>query len=265
MAKSRFEYVRKFETLDSCLLNTWIVVRVDGKGFHKFSDRHEFTKPNDDRALNLMNDCAVQVLLAFNDIILAYGQSDEYSFVFKRKTQTYNRRSSKLASTVVSLFTSCYVFNWKKFFPATDLLYPPSFDSRVVLYPTTRNLKDYLCWRQADCHINNLYNTCFWKLVQEAGLDNRQAEERLKVTDSAMKNEMLFSEFNTNYNDESEMHKKGTVVYREKAQSKEADESDTYVLKKRGGNLEVVVDHIDIIKETFWKAHPSILGEQAVD
>ena len=35
MAKSKFEYVRQFELPDSCLPNCWIVVRVDGKGFHK--------------------------------------------------------------------------------------------------------------------------------------------------------------------------------------------------------------------------------------
>ena len=59
----------------------------------RFSDQHSFQKPNDDRALNLMNDCASKVLTAFNDIVVGYGQSDEYSFVFKRKTECYNRRS----------------------------------------------------------------------------------------------------------------------------------------------------------------------------
>ena len=38
MAKSRFEYVRKFEQAqnDTCLENCWIVVRIDGKKFHKY-------------------------------------------------------------------------------------------------------------------------------------------------------------------------------------------------------------------------------------
>ena len=35
MAKSKYEYVRKFEQNDACLLNTWIVVRLDGKCFHR--------------------------------------------------------------------------------------------------------------------------------------------------------------------------------------------------------------------------------------
>jgi len=35
MANSKFEYVRGFETDDSLLRNTWIVIRIDGRGFTK--------------------------------------------------------------------------------------------------------------------------------------------------------------------------------------------------------------------------------------
>jgi tRNA(His) guanylyltransferase len=37
MAKSRFEYVRKFELPDTLLQGTFIVVRIDGRGFHKYA------------------------------------------------------------------------------------------------------------------------------------------------------------------------------------------------------------------------------------
>lgn len=32
---SRYEYVKSFERADTLLPNTWIVVRIDGRGFHK--------------------------------------------------------------------------------------------------------------------------------------------------------------------------------------------------------------------------------------
>lgn len=35
MAKSKFEYVRNFETDDTCLRNCYIVVRLDGRNFHR--------------------------------------------------------------------------------------------------------------------------------------------------------------------------------------------------------------------------------------
>jgi tRNA(His) guanylyltransferase len=173
MAKSKFEYVRTFESDDRCLPNTWIVVRIDGKGFHKFSEKHDFSKPNDKRALDLMVKAAGRVMSEFKEICIAYGQSDEFSFVFRRDANVYKRRASKLMTYVSSLFTSAFVFHWPQFFD-TPLKYPPAFDGRVVLYPTNQNLRDYLSWRQADCHINNLYNTTFWALVLKKGLTNSE-------------------------------------------------------------------------------------------
>lgn len=51
MANSRFDYVRDFERDDTILPNCWIVVRIDGKTFHKFTQKHDFNKPNDDNGM----------------------------------------------------------------------------------------------------------------------------------------------------------------------------------------------------------------------
>jgi tRNA(His) 5'-end guanylyltransferase len=64
-------------------------------------------------------------------------------------------------------------------------------------------------------HINNLYNTTFWALVQQGGMAPREAEQKLSGTYSADKNEILFKEFGINYNNEPECFKKGTVLYRD--------------------------------------------------
>ncbi len=79
----------------------------------------------------------------------------------------------------------------------------PSFDGRAVVYPSIQNIRDYVSWRQADCkpsasfkvymartsllieaagHINNLYNTAFWALVDKEGKSATQAEKELKVS-----------------------------------------------------------------------------------
>ena len=54
---------------------------------------HHFKKPNDSCALQLMNKCAECVMREFSDVVLAYGQSDEYSFVLKRETTLFQRRA----------------------------------------------------------------------------------------------------------------------------------------------------------------------------
>ncbi|XP_053572202.1 probable tRNA(His) guanylyltransferase isoform X2 [Bombina bombina] len=203
MAKSKFEYVREFETDDTCLRNCWVVVRLDGRNFH-----------------------------------------------------------SKFMTHVVSQFASSYVFYWKEFFPDQPILYPPGFDGRVVLYPSNQNLKDYLSWRQADCHINNLYNTVFWSLVQKGGLSPSQAQERLKGTVAADKNEILFTEFNINYNKEPLVYRKGSILVWQKVDDvskkriklpHESEEREIEVSRTRN---ETVILHCDVIGDEFWQDHP---------
>ena len=148
MAKSQFEYVKQFEMDDRILPQTFLVVRIDGEAFTKFTSAHSFEKPNDRRALLLANSCAMHVAKHFGDVVLCFGQSDEYSFVLKRHSKLFGRRSSKIATQFVSLFTANYVFQWSDFFPDVPLQYAPSFDARVVAYPTLKTLRDYLSWRQ---------------------------------------------------------------------------------------------------------------------
>lgn len=249
MAKSKFEYVRNFESEEVLLPNCWIVVRIDGKGFHKFSEKHNFSKPNDLRALSLMNRAAVSVMQEYKDISIAYGESDEYSFVFRKDTLLYNRRKNKIMTYINSLFSSSYVYFWKEYFHDVKLKYPPSFDSRVVLYPTDQNLRDYLSWRQADCHINNLYNTTFWNLILKGGLTNVEAEKKLCGTFSNDKNEILFSEFGVNYNNEAEIYKKGTILLRKKLQH-----------PVHGKTRQVILPlHEDLIGNPFWERNSEIL------
>ncbi|PVH93763.1 Thg1-domain-containing protein [Periconia macrospinosa] len=216
MANSRFGYVRSFEQPDTLLPNTYVVVRIDGKGFTKLTAKYNFVKPNDTRGLGLMNAAAEAVMKELPDLVLAYGQSDEYSFVFPKDCQLFERRASKLTTLIVSVFTANYVFAWSSYFPDTPLTPPlPSFDGRAVCYPSELNLRDYLSWRQVDCHINNLFNTTFWALVQQGGMERRAAEQELSGTVAADKNEILFSRFGINYNNEPEIFKKGTVLYRD--------------------------------------------------
>ena len=262
MAKSKFEYVKKFEENDVCLLNCWIVVRIDGRSFHRFSEDHGYSKPNDLRGLSLMNKCAEEVMNQFNDITISYGESDEYSFIFKRTTTQFSRRKSKLMTNIVSLFSSSFVFHWSVFFGETKLMYPPMFDSRIVVYPALENIRDYLNWRQADCHINNLYNTCFWTLVNKGSLSTTEAEKRLKGTLSGDKNEILFTEFDINYNNEPGIFKKGSILiretYNEEVSKKDRNGKLTDELVKRSRSR-VIVLHEDIIGDLFWCKYSQIL------
>lgn len=88
---------------------------------------------------------------------------------------------SKIMTGVVSHFTACYLSYWSSFFPAIQLQYPPSFVGEMMTFPNTKILRDYVSWRQADCHVNNLYNTCFWALVH-SGVTLEEAGKKLCVS-----------------------------------------------------------------------------------
>lgn len=59
----------------------------------RFADQHKFTKPNDNRALGLMTHSARSVMAGLEDIVIAYGQSDEFSFIFKKTSTLFKRRA----------------------------------------------------------------------------------------------------------------------------------------------------------------------------
>lgn len=274
MAGSKFSYVRNFELPDPLLPDTYIVFRLDGHSFHRFSDVHGFVKPNDKRALELMDQAALKLMEEYRDIVLAFGESDEYSFLLRRSASLYNRRETKIVTTLTSFFTSSYVFMWHKYFPDTPLQYPPSFDGRIVLYPREQHIRDYFSWRQADTHINNLYNTVFWALVQQGGLTTTDAHGTLRGTVSKQKHEILFTRFQINYNEVDERYRKGSVIVREEIPIREdavtgenAEEStvpDRLQPKKKKSKdkapTQMTLLHCDIIKDDFWIARPEILA-----
>jgi tRNA(His) 5'-end guanylyltransferase len=87
--------------------------------------------------------------------------------VFNLEDTTFDRRIDKITTCLVSLFSSAYIFYFQEEFGSLDMLNGviPSFDARLVSYPNLKSLRDYFSWRQVDCHINNLFNYCFWLLV----------------------------------------------------------------------------------------------------
>lgn len=265
MANSRFEYVKSFERENILLPQTHIIIRVDGKGFHKFSDFYNFEKPNDINALNIINLSAMKMMETFPDIIMAYGDSDEYSFLLRKNCELFERREFKLITTFASFFSSYYQFYWNAQNSPEDQLKIdrlPTFDARAIVYPNRENIIDYFSWRQVDCHINNLYNTTFWMLVLKGGMTTQEAENRLIGTLSSDKNEILFKEFGINYNNEPEMFKKGTIYVREvndfpigKYMENPTIDNLQRILK-RNKKSSINKYHCDLIKESFWNDRP---------
>ncbi|KAI9870958.1 MAG: tRNA-His guanylyltransferase [Pleopsidium flavum] len=269
---SQFSLVTHPGELKSKIPNHCLKIDYDahnGVGIGRQSAKFGFEKPNDRRALNLMNAAAVSVMGELPDVAVAYGVSDEYS---------------KIVTTIVSTFTAYYIHKWSSFFPDQPLSPPlPTFDGRAVQYPSVQNLRDYMSWRQVDCHVNNLYNTTFWAMVLKGGMSATEAEEELKGSYASDKNEILFSRFKSNYNKEPEIYRKGSIVFRDYGvtgtfapasddidagdadqrtivEGKEKSKTQQVKGKKRRAKAPVVVEHVDIIRDEFWEQRPWLLS-----
>jgi len=247
-----------------------------------------------------MDHAAIALMREFPEIILGFGQSDEYSFLFRKSAVLYNRRRSKITSILCSYFTASYVMNWNTYFPDTTLRYVPSFDARIVLYPGTREVRDYFSWRQADTHINNLYNTTFWALIHQGGQSKKDAHESLRGTESGQKHDILFSQFGINYSALPLRYRKGSVLVREQLSNGDIDASEislqdvprtnsygsiassnltaigsengvvspTMTMSRSHGNhrtrqeaTRIALLHCDIMGEDFWKHRPYLLWD----
>ncbi|KAI3911209.1 hypothetical protein MKW92_046052 [Papaver armeniacum] len=202
--------------LPSYALSTWI--------YGSYAE-HEFKKPNDERAMKLMNACAKAMFEDFPDIVFAYGVSDEYSFVFKKITEFYKRRPSKIVSIPVLFFTSVYVS-------------PPSFDACTICFPSADGVRDYLAWRQAEFCKNNQHNTWFWMLVKK-----------------------LSQQFGIKYTELPDIFCKGSCVFKDKAEEivKYNENGESIVKRFRS---KVIIDHCDIVGDKFWNDHVNILKDE---
>ena len=131
----------------------------------------------------------------------------------------------------------------------------PSFDGRIVLYPSLEDLKNYLSWRQVDCHINNLYNTTFWSLVLQGGLSTTEAHQELKGSLSKDKHEILFTRFGVNYNELPAVFKRGTLLIRQvKPQTLLSDAAETEQAPKckQKATFEILELHEDLVEKEAW-------------
>lgn len=191
-----------------------------------------------------MNYCAKSLIEQFKPhILLSYGFSDQFIFVFKKTSTFCDLNLSDILSVIVSNFTSNYVFNWSKFFDC-KLQYAPAFKANYLLFPVEFYLIQYILAKHHECYISNLNATLYsaligqykgYKLTKNGNyeLESNQLESKLDdqkqfkiyTNESALNliknqinsiskiNEYLFHEYDLNYNNELEIFRKGTFFH----------------------------------------------------
>lgn len=147
-----FEYFHDIKILP----NTYPIIRVDGRGFTKLSNKH-FPRPFDTKFHEMMLETTKALLKEFGGLY-AFTESDEISILLPKNTDLFDRSLEKLVSTSAALASSTFSLQLKS---------TACFDSRVCVLPTQDDVVAYFRWRQNDTHRCCLNGWCHWKLIAE--------------------------------------------------------------------------------------------------
>lgn len=182
---------------------TWVVIRVDGKGFSSYTAKYE--RPFDARFHKTMVFAARAQFRAFeNTPALVTTHSDEISVVLPPSFDLFQRRVEKLVSVAASMAASAFGSN------SGDIV---GFDARLVVEPSLEAVVDYLQWRHEDCWRCFLNSLAYWT-ARDKGLSKREAT-RIAGALPREKHDYLHS-VGINPVERPVRERRGSVVYRKR-------------------------------------------------
>ena len=160
--------------------NSNLIIRVDGKAFHTYT--RGMDKPFDISLRDSMNYAARETASHMSGFKLAYGQSDEYTFLLNdlatHETQGwFGYRLNKLVSVTASLFTGYF----NEFIQTGKLAF---FDARAFIVPEP-DVPNVFVWRQRDWHRNSvsMYARSFFSHKQLMNKSTSDIHEMLHMND----------------------------------------------------------------------------------
>lgn len=182
--------MKKFEDITRSYLiqKMPVIIRVDGRAFHSYTKQKWCDFPYSFILINTFHKTVLKVCEKTMNIVLAYHQSDEVSFLLKdydrrNQQQLFDGNIQKIVSTFASKFT--YWFN--KFITEelkcsdydTSNLSSAEFDTRVFNIPL-HDVTNYFIWRQKDWQRNSLtqYASSFFSHKE---LENKNGLQKVEM------------------------------------------------------------------------------------
>ncbi len=196
--------MKEFEVYSSLKVprNSKIIVRLDGRSFHKLAKDLKLQKPYDDNFYKVMANVCEDLFKEFSPI-LVYTFSDEISLLMDKIP--FDGRIEKINSVMASFAASSFVINY-----GVDFKKPPSFDSRIIPISDEDVLK-YFRWRQDESWKNCIasHGISFLK----SKYSNNEANDKINGLNSSEIHELLYRN-GINLNDVETYKKRGIAVYR---------------------------------------------------
>lgn len=208
-----------------------IIIRVDGKGFSKYTSSLE--KPIDNRFVNVMNQVGVFLCENIQGAKLAYIQSDEISILVIPYENInsdcwFGGSIQKIVSISAAMASSTFTMLSNNLFGE---IAPAYFDSRVFILPK-EEVCNYFIFRQQDATRNSIQSLAR-SMFSHKQCNNKNCNEL---------QELIFSG-GKNWNDCPTFQKQGRCLIKEKKIISTSDEQGTLSFER---NIWVVDNEIPI-------------------
>lgn len=182
-----------------------IVLRLDGRGFHRLTAKAGFRRPYDDVFRDLMVSACLEIMNEFSPSFI-YTFSDEINVLLD--SVPFSGRVEKLDSVFPAFLSSSFTLGAVS--RGLSLDKPVSFDCRVI--PLGRELVwEYFRSRQNEAWRNCLNSYAYWTLRDE--MDRDDAARTLNGMKSDSLHELLF-ERGLNISEVPAWQRRGIGVYR---------------------------------------------------
>lgn len=196
--------MKEFEVYSSLKVpkNSQIIVRLDGRSFHKLANDLKLTKPYDENFYKVMAKVCEDLFKEFSPS-LVYTFSDEISLLMDKIP--FDGRIEKINSVIASFAASSFVIHYDVEFGK-----PPAFDSRII--PVSgEDIFSYFRWRQDESWKNCIasHGISFLK----SKYSNNEANDKINGLKSSEIHELLYQN-GINLNDVETYKKRGIAVYR---------------------------------------------------
>lgn len=196
--------MKEFEVYSSLRVpkNSKIIVRVDGRSFHKLALDLNLVKPYDENFYRVISEVCRDLFEEFSADFV-YTFSDEISLLLDKIP--FDGRIEKINSVIASFAASSFVMHYDARFKK-----PPAFDSRIIPI-NDDDILNYFKWRQDESWRNcvNSHGISYLKTKYS----NTEANDKINGMNLKDIHEFLF-ENGINLNDVETYKKRGIAVYR---------------------------------------------------
>jgi len=205
----RLEDFRRFELYSGVRIpsGSWLVLRLDGRGFGRLALELRARKPFDPRLARCLVDSARSVYQQGFNPALIYVASDELNILFIGEPP-FGGRVEKLDSVLSGIISSSACLNLRRLFGVETVV---SFDCRVVVLDE-ESFFSYIAWRQLDSVRNCLNAYAYWTL-RASGMSPRRAAERLRGL-KAQALIKLLREHDVDFGSVPSWQKNGILIYK---------------------------------------------------